>query len=96
MGATTFETMVNGKTPKEAFVRAREQAVWDHGHSGYTGTIAEKQNFVLIDVPKGEDPVTFAEKLVNTCDKRVTDKWGPAGCVKVEDGKWLFFGWTSC
>jgi hypothetical protein len=96
MGGQTFETIAGGKDPKEAFARAREQAAWDHGHSGYTGTIAEKDDFVLIDVPAGEDPITFAEKIVRDGDKRVDDKWGPAGCVKVEDGKWLFFGWASC
>ena len=28
------------------------------------------------------------------------DKWGPAGCIAIDDPKhgkgWVFFGWASC
>lgn len=95
MGAEQFMTQAEGKTPQEAFNKAYVTAGYDHGHGGYTGTIAEKQKFVLIDVPKGNNPVTYADELMDNDDKRIDDKWGPAGCVKIEDGKYLFFGWAS-
>lgn len=95
MGANTFETTATGATAKAAFDAATAQARHDYGHAGYTGTIAEKTAFTLIAVPEGEEPAAFARRLVDDCDPRVDDKWGPAGCVKIADGEWLFFGWAS-
>lgn len=31
----------------------------------------------------------------NAWDK-VSDKWGPAGCIQLSKTKFLFFGWASC
>ncbi|MDX1408317.1 MAG: hypothetical protein R3330_09290 [Saprospiraceae bacterium] len=45
MGATTFFTVSLGRNPHQAFDRAREEALYVHGHGGYTGTIAEKDSF---------------------------------------------------
>jgi hypothetical protein len=95
MGACDFGATSNGKTAKEAFVNAVEQAQWDHGHGGYTGTIAEKHEFVIITVPAGVDPIKFADELVNKDDPRIRDKWGPAGCVKISEGEFYFFGLAS-
>lgn len=53
MGATTFETYGLGKTASEAFANARERALYNYGHAGYTGTIAEKPGYVLFVIPKG-------------------------------------------
>lgn len=96
MGANTFEMESRGKTAKEAFEAARERALYDHGHAGYTGTLAEKHEFAVIAVPEGQDPREFARSLIDTDDVRVSDKWGPAGCVKLSPEDWLFFGWASC
>ena len=60
MGATTFSTIAKGKTVQDAFHQAVEQAQYDHGHAGYTGTIAEKDGFVLSTPPAG---VTAAQWL---------------------------------
>ncbi len=95
MGAEEFTTVVRGATAEEAFRSAVEDAQYEHGHGGHSGTIAEKRSFVVITVPKDEDPRTFAERLLAEDDKRVCDKWGPAGCVQLGEGKWLFFGWAS-
>ena len=46
MGASTF--IVHTKpyaNAREAFNDAIRDAAWEHGHGGYTGTIAEKSNF---------------------------------------------------
>jgi hypothetical protein len=93
MGACTFSTVAKGKTAKEAFASAVEQARYDHGHAGYTGTIAEKRSFVVLAVPKGQDPVEYA--LSDAALALVDDKWGPAGCVALGNGEWMFFGWAS-
>ena len=95
MGASEFSIGVKANTAKEAFAIATLEARHDFGHAGYTGTIAEKDGWILIPVPEGKDPVDFAEDLMETDDPRISGKWGPAGCVKVKDGEWLFFGWAS-
>ena len=95
MGAETFETRAKGKTAEIAFREAVKQAQYDHGHGGYAGTIAEKREFTLIAVPEGKAPAEYASELIDDGDARIDDKWGPAGCVKVGEGEWLFFGWAS-
>lgn len=95
MGASDFTARARGRTAGDAFRAAVERARHDHGHAGYTGTIAEKDSFVEIAVPAGQDPRKFAARLMDDEDPRVDDKWGPAGCVRLADGEWLFFGWAS-
>lgn len=95
MGASTFVVHAEGKTPKEAFLSAVSDARYEYGHRGYSGTIAEKTDFTMISLPEGRDPVEFAEGLIDAEDKRVSDKWGAAGCIKVSENKYLFFGVAS-
>ena len=102
MGAEQFITTSSGRSPQEAFNRAVEEAAYECGHGGYTGTIAEKESFVLIDVPEGESPQKFANRLMDEDDPRIDDKWGPAGAVvltgpdKVSpETSYIFFGWAS-
>jgi hypothetical protein len=42
VGANTFETYSDGTDVHAAFRDAVEQAGWEHGHGGYTGTIARR------------------------------------------------------
>lgn len=95
MGSQTFFTSAKGKTAALAFAEARRRAEYDEGHSGYTGTIAEKDEFVMIEVPTGRDFREFTSELIENRDRRVDNKWGPAGCVKIGDDEYLFFGWAS-
>ena len=101
MGAEVFFTNWRAKTAKEAFREATEQACYDFGHAGYSGTIAEKDGFVVIPLPEGEKAEAFAGGLIDEQDERVDDKWGPAGCIHIgtdsESGmkEFLFFGWAS-
>jgi hypothetical protein len=88
--------MGKGVTAEKAFAACIEHAQYECGHGGYTGTIAEKHDFVMISVPVGKDPVEFANELLESGDRRVIDKWGPAGCVCVKEGVYYFFGWASC
>jgi hypothetical protein len=95
MGAETFVNVANGDSAKQAFSEAVKEAQYDYGHAGYTGTIAEKDSFVMISCPDGIDPFKFAEQLINEGDERIDDKWGPAGCIDCKNGKYVFFGWAS-
>jgi hypothetical protein len=66
MGAADFMTVGYGKTARDAFNQAHDEATWEHGHGGYTGTIAEKGGFVLFDVPEGLSPQQAAEAAIWT------------------------------
>jgi hypothetical protein len=97
MGATTFITKAKGKTAEKAFKKTVKEHTLDYGRNGYTGTIAEKSEFVMIDEYVPNDMISaeeFATKLMYDCDPRVDDKWGPAGCIPLGDKEFLFFGWA--
>lgn len=66
MGSTSFITVGYGRTAEEAFCRSSEQALWEWGHNGYTGTIAEKYDFVLAPLPSG----ATAREVIDTLDAR--------------------------
>lgn len=85
MGGTTFEHYVSGVDVKDAFKRAHEEATYEHGHGGYSGTIAEKPDFVVITKTPllDKEADALAQKLINDGDPRIDDKWGPAGAIPV-------------
>lgn len=95
MGATDFFTRESGRTPREAFDKARDRARHLYGHGGYTGSIAEKRDFVMIKLPAGKDPDNYAVALMEDPESAVHDKHGPAGCFDLDRGLYLFFGYAS-
>ncbi len=97
MGASTFLQIGKGKTLHDAFETARDQAAWEYGHAGYTGTLAEKNDYVLISAkPMTEEKArALAHQLMDKADPRIHDKWGPAGAIRIDTETWLFFGWAS-
>ncbi len=95
MGAESFMNDAKGENVTEAFRDAVEDEAYESGHGGYSGTLAEKHEFVLIDLPVGQDPHEYANRLISDGDERIDDKWGPAGAIKSGDGEWIFFGWAS-
>lgn len=66
MGATSFFTYATGKTVNKAFASAQADARYDHGHSGYTGTIAEKPSFIEFSVPLADLPLREMEQSYYT------------------------------
>jgi len=103
MGACDFVVVVRGKNAKDAFSEAVQEARYMNGHGGYTGTIAEKGEFVMVGTTATEaDAYTRSQELLGANDSRISDKWGPAGCITIVDGStkdgttlYLFFGWAS-
>jgi len=99
MGACEFTQRAKGKTAKEAFSAAVEHARYEHGHGGYSGTLAEKGTFVLIQdrtVSTEKEAYAEVDRLMQEGDSRIDDKWGPAGCIRVGDtDTFVFFGWAS-
>ena len=95
MGATNFFISRRGKTAQDAFLDAKDEAAYENGHGGYTGTIAEKDSFVIIPVPEGRVPLEFARELARSDNDMMDDKWGPACCVQLGPESWCFFGSAS-
>lgn len=57
MGAYEFTAYGFGKTADAAFDQCVQDAQWEHGHGGYTGTIAEKGSFRMLPTPKTRLPL---------------------------------------
>jgi hypothetical protein len=86
MGAESFTTnVIKAPTIAAAFSQAIEDARHESGHGGYSGTIAEKDDFVLCskEVLVEDDAYRLARKLMDDGDQRISDKWGPAGAIAV-------------
>lgn len=84
MGAMEFQVKAKGYTPREAFDAAVQEAIHEYGHGPYSGTIKEKDGYVEISVPKGKGPYQYADELMQSDDRRISNKWGPAGCILLE------------
>tara|TARA_Y100000310_G_C20185342_1_gene580025 strand:- start:34 stop:324 length:291 start_codon:yes stop_codon:yes gene_type:complete len=95
MGAEVFVTESIGANANEAFNNARNDALYQYGHNGYSGSIAEKYSFVMIKLPPEHNVHRFIDSLIDEDDFRIDDKWGPAGCIKISDTQFIFFGWAS-
>ena len=99
MGAADFVAIGYGKTAEEAFDAAISDAQLYHGIGGYSGTIAEKDSFAVLERGRKysrADADSYAEMLMDADDSRIRDTWGPAGCVQLEEEQgWMFFGYAS-
>ncbi|MER0477053.1 hypothetical protein ABR737_01540 [Streptomyces sp. Edi2] len=85
MGAEYFSVYQDGTAVEHAFRDAVEDAEYEHGHGGYTGTIAEKRFYkVVAQTPMSLDEAEeYASKLVVGEDALLADKCGPAGAIPV-------------
>ncbi len=98
MGAIDFVKESYVMCAEEAFREAVNDALYLYGHGGYTGSIAEKTCFEVVQLPLVKDyDMSVINKLI---DDRFFDKWGPAGCIEVESDneqlrKFVFFGMAS-
>jgi hypothetical protein len=80
MGAEIFQTTGTGETAEDAFSQAVYQAQLDHGHDGYTGTIAEKSSCREFLAPNGLTVDEVIEELVKS-------KYRPTDCLIEEFGE---------
>ena len=100
MGATDFTKSIckKGLTPLEAFNKLKKEAVKMYGNRGYTGTIAEKVNFVKVEI-KDESMEGIMGIVRSITDEYVeggvSDKFGPAGLIETET-EYIFFGVAGC
>lgn len=56
MGAHDFQTSATGENAREAYKKACEEAIYEHGNSSYNGTISTTSGFRMYhDIPETED-----------------------------------------
>ena len=112
MGAENFSTTGTGTSVTEAFRDAQDSAFWEHGHGGYTGTIAEKPGCRLFELPVGQSIEAIERALSDAWNpdaerpawltdelyETYNDKWGPAVAFQdpTDPKTWHFMGWASC
>lgn len=84
MGATTFYTRATGKTVTGAFEAAR-WAQEEDGKGGYSGTIAEKHDFVLLDAG-AEGPALATSLERAAAGGRMDATWCAAQIGKTRGG----------
>ena len=83
MGASEYMNVGKGKTAKVAFDKVAENARWNHGHGGYSGTIAEKYSMVEFQRPKGMRRATVIQ-AVRALGRICKDDDGNAQTDKVQ------------
>lgn len=94
MGGTTFHETGTGADPAAVFNRLRDEAAWEHGHGGYTGTIAEKPGFRVFTLPPGKTIADLNAALGGQWDPATRDwvqgdkAWLPAGLLDTYEDKW--------
>jgi hypothetical protein len=83
MGATTFENRGKGRSAQAVFSHLRDDARYEHGNGGYTGSIAEKSDFQEVGLPPEKELHGYIDELIDDGNK-FADKWGPAGCICIK------------
>ena len=79
MGAEAFVTVSRlCNNADEAYKEVLQDARWEHGHGGYTGTIAEKNGYYLVPKPHGMRPETIEKavwELFHRYDEKAYKYW---------------------
>ncbi|WP_412075433.1 hypothetical protein ACLF6K_05800 [Streptomyces xanthophaeus] len=85
-----------GGGAEPAFAAARAEACTGFDHRGYTGPIAEKDDFALVadSLLTPDAAEEYAVPLLNTDDERIRDDRA-AGAIPVSDGTWLFVAYAA-
>lgn len=107
MGSYSFLNTVQGTDLNSAFQAAHSEALYEHGHRGYTGTIAEKQDCelrsALIFTHEEANAFIYGSPQCGTPpDIEENFKWGPAFAIKIADDPqtrkhsgFIFYGYAS-
>jgi hypothetical protein len=97
-GTTNFLTKIKAKNAKEAFDTARKNALKAYGNRGYSGSVAEKDDFVEVKAPaavKKDEALLdkFLDGLLD--DPRFDGTRNPAAVVQISRGTYAIVGWAS-
>ena len=95
-------TLKEGEHLNDKFQRMVFQAQYDHGHSGYSGTFAEKPGVVIIPIHRAqEDEVNPVNSNYWTREGAYNHalnhngKWEDANAYELGPRTWYIGGWCS-
>lgn len=91
MGADYANGYGTGRTPDEAFREAHDEAAWECGHGGYTGTLAEKDSYIYFGrLPARMTPERF-EQLASDYDQFRQHGFWEESIYKKNEHNWTVF-----
>lgn len=111
MGAQSFVTYGYGKTLKDAYENAKQEAIQYYGENPYNGTISTTYTCMLTrcvvdsetrwSKKKEKIALNIAYELLNDTEKRecmAIDLGKVSNRITHHNGwhKFLFFGWAAC
>jgi len=82
-GGVDFGVFIKIPDPAKAFSRAVEDARYEHGRGGYTGTIAEKHGYSIVT----RTPMSMDAAYKFAGQHEDNDKWGPALAIPIGEAK---------
>jgi hypothetical protein len=91
-----FVVTETGSSVEEAFKKAVDKAKHDHGHSGKTGTIAEKTYFLRYELDLDGNIIEEINLLQDDPDSWVNNVYGPAAYCGIGKNEYIFFGIAEC
>ncbi|QAY80346.1 hypothetical protein [Sphingosinicella sp. BN140058] len=87
---TTFIQTVTGEDHGDAFLSGGLQDMASYPPRG----LGLKDRFLLVDRAPGQHPEEVAARLLRDETSPIFGARAPAGCIPVDRGVYLFFGWT--
>jgi len=100
MGACMFHTTGYGKTVREAYNDARDEASFENGHQdGYSGDIQTcHDGYALVDLKPGDDVDDVYEAIGegDAYNGKYFKKWGKCAAIDNGNGTFDFIGWGAC
>lgn len=96
MGAEWFDDWIKVEEVEdiaEAFSRMKAKAYWDYGHSGYSGSLAEKPSYEVIECPLHIQTKDQFKAWMHEIDAG-RSKWDDA-LMTEWNGYYIAFGYAS-
>lgn len=87
---TTFIELITGADAGDAFLASTYADMASYPPTG----IGQKHGFVQILPEVGETPYEAAARLIKHESSPIYGVNAPAGCIKIDDDRFLFFGWA--
>jgi len=91
LGGEYREDIIFASTERELRQKYNELVechLYMYGHSGYSGSFAEKPELKII-------PGAFIQETASVECQDTNDKWGPSFAYNIGDGKYYIGGWCS-
>ena len=87
---TSFIELTTGADAGDAFLASSYADMASYPPTG----LGQKHGFIRIEPEIGEKPHEAASRLIENDASPIFGVDAPAGCIQVDGGQFLFFGWA--